>query len=176
MEDSNKRSLTSIWSLPMLCLGLGLIAICVLVPAAEANKRLTADRDKLNRDLSYVESQVSANQEFLSSVDSDPEVAERLAQRQFRQIRQGTSVLELKGVNQKIARSPFAMISVPPPPAVEEYHPLQGYLGDICADTRRQLYGVGLGMFLAAMSLVLEISSPADATNVPGSSKPQAAV
>jgi hypothetical protein len=119
---------------------------------------LTADRDKLNRDLSYVESQLSANQEFLNSVGSDPEIAERLAQRQFRRIRQGTSVLELKGVDQKIASSPFAMISVPPPPAVNEYHPLQGVLGDLCGNTRRQLYAAGLGMFMVAVALVLGVS------------------
>ena len=150
----------AIWSLPTLCLGLGLIAVCVLVPAAEANKRLTADRDKLNRDLSYVESQLSANQEFLSSVGTDPEIAERLAQRQFRQIRHGTSVLELKGVDQKTASSPFAMISVPPPAAVNEYHPLQGFLGDICGNTVASCTppgwnvhggdGAGAGSFVAA--------------------------
>ncbi len=159
MEDQNNRSLTSIWSLPMLCAGLGLIAICVLVPAAETNKRLTADRDKLNRDLTYTESQVSANQEFLSMAGTDPEIAERLAHRQFRQIRQGTSVLELKGVDHKTQTSPFEMVSVPPPPPVEEYHPLTGVLGDICGDPRRQMYAVGLGMFMAAMALVLGVSS-----------------
>jgi hypothetical protein len=58
--DPNPRSLNPIWSLPMLCIGLGIIAVCVLVPASEANKRLTADRDKLKRDLSFVESQVTA--------------------------------------------------------------------------------------------------------------------
>src|SRR5271170_6978990 len=111
MDD--KKSLSSLWSLPMLCMGLGLIAICVLVPAAEANKRLTADRDKLSRDLSFVESQVSANQIFLDEVNTDPEIAERLAQRQCRQIRQGTSVLELKGISQEKSASPFEMVSVP---------------------------------------------------------------
>jgi len=166
MEDPNNRSLTSIWSLPMLCLGLGLIAVCVLVPAAEANKRLTADRDQLNRDLSYVEAQVSVNQEFLSVAGSDPEIAERLAQRQFRQIRQGTSVLELKGMDEKASSSPFQMISVPPPPAANEYQPLTGILGDICGDTRRQLYAVALGMFLVATALVLGVSGREEKTNV----------
>jgi hypothetical protein len=158
MDDQSNRSLTSIWSLPMLCAGLGLIAICVLVPAAETNKRLTADRDKLKRDLTYTESQVSANQEFLSVAGTDPEISERLAQRQFRQIRQGTSVMELKGLNQKIEASPFEMISVPPPPPTEEYHPLTGILGDICGDAHRQMYTVGLGMFMAATALVLGAS------------------
>jgi len=158
MEDQNNRSLTSIWSLPLLCAGLGLIAICVLVPAAEANKRLTADRDKLKRDMTYVESQLSANQEFLSMAGSDPELSERLAQRQFRQIRQGTSVLPLKGIDQTTATSPFEMISVTPPPPVAEYHPLTGILGDICGDMRSQMYAVGLGMFMVATALVLGVS------------------
>jgi len=159
MEDPKKQSSDSIWSLPLLCLGLGIIATCVLVPAAEANKRLTADRDKLNRDLAYVESQVSVNQQFLDEVGTDPEIAERLAQRQFRQIRQGTSVLELKGVSKPAAASPFAMISVPPPPSVNEYRPLSGFLGDICGDTRKQMYSVGLGMFMVAAALVLGASA-----------------
>ncbi len=155
MDDPKNRSLNSLWSLPLLCLGLGIIAVCVLVPAAEANKRLTADRDKLKGDLTYVESQVSANQEFLSIAGSDPEIAERLAQRQLKQIRQGTTVLELKGVHQKVEASPFEMISVPPPAPVAVYRAPDGILGEICGDTRRQLYTVGLGMFMVATALVL---------------------
>jgi hypothetical protein len=158
MDGQKERSLSSLWSLPMLCAGLGLIAICILVPAAEANKRLTADRDKLNRDLVYVESQLSANQEFLNIAGNDPEISERLAQRQFRQIRQGTSVLELKGLEQNTGRSPFQMVNVAAPPPVVEYQPLTGVLGDLCGDTRRQLYTVGLGMFMVAMALVLGVS------------------
>ncbi len=158
MDDPAPRSLTSLWSLPMLCLGLGLIAISVLVPAAEANKRLTADRDNLSRDLTFVESQISANQEFLTLAGNDPELSERLAQRQFRQIRQGTSVLQLKGVDHDTTASPFQIISVPPPPPVNEYQPLTGVLGDICSDTHRQLYAVGLGMFMVAGALVMGVS------------------
>ena len=158
MEDQNTRSFNSVWSLPLLCLGLGLIAVCVLVPAAEANKRLTADRDKLKRDLAYTESQLSANQEFLSMAGNDPEIAERLAQRQMRQIRQGTSVLELKGISQNTVASPFQMISVPRPPEVIEYRPVTGLLADICGSTHRQLYAVGFGMFMVATSLVLGAS------------------
>ena len=162
MEDAGKPSSDSIWSLPMLCLGLGIIAICILVPAAEANKRLTADRDKLSRDLTYVESQVSANQEFLAEFAGDPGIAERLAQRQFRQIRQGTRVLELKGVSLGNQRSPFEMISVPAPPPVNEYQPLTGLLGDVCGSTRKQMYSVGIGLFMVAASLVLGASARAE--------------
>jgi hypothetical protein len=158
MEDPKKNASDSIWSLPLLCLGLGIIATCILVPAAESNKRLTADHDKLHRDLTYVESQVSANQAFLDEVGTDPEIAERLAQRQFRQIRQGTSVLELKGLSKQGSASPFEMVSVPAPPPVNEYRPLTGFLGDVCGDTRKQIYSVGLGMFMVAVSLVLGAS------------------
>jgi hypothetical protein len=151
--DAKTRS--SIFSLPLLALGLGIIAVCVLVPAADANKRLTADRDKLQRDLTQIESQISANQEFLASAKTDPEIAERLAQRQLKQIRTGTTVLELSGITQKVESSPFEMVSVPPAPPINAYQPLQGILGDICRDTREQMYAVGLGMFMVATALVL---------------------
>ena len=155
------RSLSSLWSLPLLCIGLGIISVCVLVPQAEANKRLRADRDKLNRDLTYVESQVSTNQEFLQVANTDPGVAERLAQRQMRQIRQGTSVLELKGLSSQKVLSPYQMISVPPPPPVAEYRPVDGLLGEVCRDSHRQLFAVGIGMFMVATALVLGVSGTA---------------
>jgi hypothetical protein len=153
MDDP--RSLNSLWSLPLLCLGLGIIAICILVPAAEVNKRLTADRDKLNRDLATVESQVAANQAFLDEVGTDPEIAERLAQRQLRQIRSGTRVLELKSPAKNSNASVAEMISVPAPPPVNAYQPLTGYLGDICGNSRKQIYAVAIGLLMVAVSLVL---------------------
>jgi hypothetical protein len=155
-------------------MGLGMIAVCVLVPAAEANKRLTADRDKLKRDLTYVESQVSANQEFLRIAGSDPEVAERLAQRQLKQIREGTRVLELDGVSKNVSPSPFEMVSVAAPPPVVEYHPLTGILGDVCRDKKRQLYAIGVGMFMVACSLVLGVAAPAG-VEFPESAEPRLA-
>jgi hypothetical protein len=155
MEDPKNSSLNAVWSIPLLCLGLGIIAVCILVPSAEANKRLTADRDKLTRDLAFVQSQVAANQEFLNEAGTDPEITERLAQRQFRQIRQGTAVLELKGLSKNLAMSPYEIMNVPPPEPVNEYHPLSGFLGDICGDARKQMYSVALGMFMVAVSLVL---------------------
>jgi hypothetical protein len=33
-------------------------------------------------------------------------------------------------------------------------------LGEICLDTRRQLYAIGAGMFVVAFSLVIGVSSP----------------
>ncbi len=157
MEDSTNK--TPLWSIPMLCLGLGLLAICILVPQAEANKKLTFDRDQLKRDLTQVESQLSVNAEFLADVKNDPELAERLAQRQMRQIRAGTEVLDLQGVAKQDSTSPFQMLSVEPPPPAVPYRPLPGLLGDLCGDTHHQLYAIGLGLFMVAGALVLGVSS-----------------
>src|SRR3954468_16759531 len=100
MEDRARpqpRTWSSVWSIPLMCLGLGVIAACVLVPQAEANKRLVAERDKLKRDLAYVDTQISVNDEFLKDVAGNAGVAERLAQRQMKVIREGTSILGLRG-------------------------------------------------------------------------------
>jgi hypothetical protein len=158
MEDTPEKS-SSLWSLPLLCLGLGILAIVILIPQAEANKKLTADRDQLKADLAQVESQLSVNQEFLADVNTDPELAERLAQRQMRQIRAGTTVLDLKGIDNPQNVSPFQMISIPHSEPVIPYHPLTGLLGDICRDAHQQLYAIGIGMFMIACALVLGVSS-----------------
>src|SRR4051794_2377266 len=91
-----RNSHSSAWSIPLMCLGLGVIAACVLVPQAEGNRKLAAECDKLQRDLTYVQTQLSVNQEFLRSVGGNAGLAERLAQRQMKVIRQGTSVLQLR--------------------------------------------------------------------------------
>ncbi len=157
MEHTQPNT-TSLWSLPLLCLGLGILAVCVLVPQAEGNKKLTADRDALKRDLTQVQAQLAVNQEFLAVVKTDPELAERLAQRQMRRIRVGTEVLDLKGVEKRDGISAFQMLKVAAPPPAVPYRPLHGVLGEICRDTHRQLYAIGLGMFMIASALVLGVS------------------
>jgi hypothetical protein len=158
MEDTQSGS--SLWSLPLLCLGLGILAVCVLIPAAEGNKKLTADRDQLKSDLTQVDAQLAVNEAFLSDVKSDPELAERLAQRQMRQIRVGTELLGLKNVDSPQSVSPFDILSVAPPAPVKRYRQLTGPLGVICVSMQRQLYAIGLGLFMVAGALVLGVSSP----------------
>jgi hypothetical protein len=153
------RTWSSLWSIPMMCLGLGIIAACVLVPQAEANKKLTAERDKLKRDLAYVDAQLSVNDEFLKNVGGDAGLAERLAQRQMKVIREGTSVLELKNRTKRQDMSPFTLVSIAPPPAPAPYRVPTGVLGSLCQDARYQLYVSGLGMLMVAAGLVLGSSS-----------------
>ncbi len=111
------RTYSSAWSIPMMCLGMCIIAACVLIPQSESNKKLAAERDKLKHDLTYVETQLSVNDEFLKNVGGDAGLAERLAQRQMKVIRQGSSVLELKHQPAREEMSPFQLVSVAPPVA-----------------------------------------------------------
>jgi hypothetical protein len=157
-------SAASFCSLPMLCAGLCLIAVCVLVPQAEANRRMAVDRDQLRQDLAHADAQLDVNARFLTAAATDPEVAERLAQRQMRQIRQGSEALHLDG---ELAGAPAVvtvtdMLRVPTPPPVPAYRPPQGLVADLTACGRHQLYGLGTGLFLVAAALVLATSEPSD--------------
>ncbi len=136
-------------------LGLAIVGICVLVPQWQTNRHLTAERDKLQRDLDYAETQVAVNDRFLQSVGEDPNLAERLAQRQMQQIRKGTSVLELKGKRERAPISPYALVSIGVPPAEKVVPEPGGLLAKMCDSPRRQLYFTGVGMFMIAVGLVL---------------------
>ena len=48
--------------------------------------------------LDYFKQQAKVNQEFLSRIETDVNLAERLAQRQMKLVREGATVLELKGM------------------------------------------------------------------------------
>jgi len=89
------------WTFALLCAGVALIACTVLIPQADANRRLAYEREKLKLDLESVRKQVATNDDFLKRVADDPNLAERLAQRQMKIIRQGTRVLELKHQNRQ---------------------------------------------------------------------------
>src|SRR5258707_15862608 len=85
------------WTVSLLCAGVATIAVCLLLPLAEENHQLAWQREKLRVDLEQIKQQVAVNGEFLKKVADDPTLAERLAQRQMKFIREGTKVLELPG-------------------------------------------------------------------------------
>ena len=153
------RTLSPAWSIPLLCAGLCIIGVCVLVPQSEMNRKLVAERDKLKSDLAYVNEQLAVDDQFLQNVGVDPGLAERLAQRQMKQVRQGASVLELKEQPTKSEMSPFLLVSVGTPPAAAPYRPPTGMLGQLCEDPRERLYLSGLGLFMVAGGLVLGAST-----------------
>ena len=154
------------WTITGLCIGLGLIAACVIIPQADANRRLCYERDTLRVDLAQLQKQTAVNREFLAKVEVDPQLVERLAQRQMKMLPQGEAVLNLKGDEALAAGaedtaaaaqrvSPFSILRVPPPPSLPAYQPVGGTLAAACRHPQSQLYLLGAGMFLVAVGLVM---------------------
>jgi hypothetical protein len=147
------------WTIPLLCLGIGLIACCLLIPLADSNRRLAYERQRLARDLESIQTQVAVNDEFLRRVHDDPSLAERLAQRQMKTIRQGTRVLELDRTRRSSSSaadmSPFQLVAVQPPAPLPPYRPLSGTIANLCYRPRTRLYLMGVGLFMMACGLVL---------------------
>jgi hypothetical protein len=149
------------WTIPLLCLGIGLIACCLLIPLADSNRRLAYERQRLARDLESIQTQVAVNDEFLRRVHDDPSLAERLAQRQMKTIRQGTRVLELdrtRRASSAADMSPFQLVAVQPPAPLPPYRPLSGTIANLCYRPRTRLYLMGVGLFMMASGLVLGYS------------------
>jgi hypothetical protein len=153
------------WTITVLCVGLGLIAAAVLVPQADANRRLDYQRQALRADLAQLQNQVAINRDFLARIETDPQLVERLAQRQMKLYPQGETALNLNddlasAGGQDVASaaqrvSPFSILRVPPPPVAEEYQPYGGLLTILCRHRASQIYILGAGMFLVAIGLVM---------------------
>ena len=165
------------WTVTVLCAGIGMVACCVIIPQTDANRRLVYEREKLKLDLDSVRKQVATNDEFLRRVADDPNLAERLAQRQMRIIREGTRVLELKktgsgadgrasgpGSGTPADVSPFHLVNVAPPPPMPPYEPRGGLVARLCYDPHRRLYLMGTGLMLMAAGLVFGLGSTKGST------------
>src|ERR1700683_70446 len=77
------------WTISVLCIGLALVAACIILPQADANRRLNYELDALRLDLAQLQKQSSVNREFLGKIEVDPQLVERLAQRQMKLYPQG---------------------------------------------------------------------------------------
>jgi hypothetical protein len=143
-----------ILTIPLLCVGIAIIACVTLLPLADENHQLSWEREKLRADLTQLKEQGRVNTEFLQRVADDPTLAERLAQRQMKYIREGSSILKLRGGG-KEEMSPFHLVSVPPPPPLPAYEPVGGALATLVRQPRAQLYLCGLALMLIAAGLVL---------------------
>lgn len=151
------------WTVALLCAGIAVIACCVIIPQADSNRRLAYERERLKVDVDSIRKQVATNDEFLARVADDPNLAERLAQRQMKIIREGTRVLELKKSGKASARggaaipddvSPFHLVALAPPPPMPPYEPRGGRLATLCYNPSRRLYLMGAGLFMMAVGLV----------------------
>ena len=142
------------WTLVALALGISLIACCLLLPQMDENRRAMFQCEKLKIDLAHLEKQAAVNQEFIRRVGRDPALAERLAQRQMKFIRQGSSVLDLKEGDHPDV-TPYSLVTLATPAPLPEYRPVGGMLATLCRDAKKRLYLIGAGLMLMAMGLVL---------------------
>jgi len=162
------------WTITVLCIGLAVVAACLIFPQADANRRLNYQLDALRLDLAQLQKQSAVNREFLGRIDVDAQLVERLAQRQMKMYPQGEAALNLSemtsqdggGANTLAAAaqrvSPFSILRVPPPPKPLAYQPLGGPLAAVCLAPRSELYLLGAGMFLVAVGLMLGGSKAAN--------------
>jgi hypothetical protein len=154
---------TGAWTISVLCMGLGLIAACILIPQADANRRLVYAREQLRLELQNIQQQTSVNREFLTKMEVDPQLTERLAQREMRAVEQGEAVVNVNGDAGSASgataaaerMSPFTLVKVPPPPALEPYQPVGGTFADLCRNPGTHMYVLGTGMIMVAGGLVL---------------------
>jgi hypothetical protein len=147
---------TGAWTIAFLCMGLGLIAACLIIPQADANRRLVYEREQLRMELMQTQKQTALNRDFLSKMESDPQLTERLAQREMHAVEQGQAVVNLNdGVAADGSMSPYTLVNVPPPPPLAPYHPVGGVLASLCLNPDSRVYVLGFGMFCVAGGLVL---------------------
>jgi len=164
------------WSVVLLCVGLALVCACVIIPQADANRRLVYEREKLQRDLTQIQNQHEVNQEFLRRIEDDPQLAERLAMRQMKMVPRGMSTLDLNALSGSTDHtailaadsaqqvSPFVIVNVPPPPALPPYRPLGGVLAAICLKPQASLLVMAAAIMMIAIGLVLGPGSKPAAT------------
>jgi len=159
------------FTIPLISLGIGLIAMCLLVPAADENRRLAYERDRLTADLEQLHKQVATNDAFLHRVADDASLAERLARRQLKMVPEGTTVMDLKTTQSRTDMSPFLLVTVPPPAPVAPYKPVGGFLADLCRHPKTQLYLIGASLLMIAAGLVLSRSNSAQEPQVEAESE-----
>jgi hypothetical protein len=155
------------FTIPLICLGVGLIAMCLLIPAADENRQLAYETQRLQADLDQLQKQAATNEMFLKRVANDATLAERLARRQLKMVPQGTSVLELRSQKAETEMSPFLLVTVPPPAPMPPYRPVGGLLADACRHPKTQLYMIGAGMMMVACGLVMSRSEPSEGPDEP---------
>lgn len=166
MVKDDPHRFNGIWTTAILCLGLAAIGVCVVIPQMDANARLTQERARLAADLDQINRQATVNEEFLSKIENDPQLAQRLAQRQMKFIRQGESLLQYKGAELpqpgSAEMSPFSLVRIPPPIAPPRYEPVGGIVGKYLLDSHIRLYVLAGGLFMVAMGLIISAHDASD--------------
>jgi hypothetical protein len=158
MDDTTSAKSSGGWTIAALTAGLALVSACVIIPQIDANGRMAYEHQRLMADLDQINRQKAVNEEFLAKLDSDPQLAQRLAQRQMGLLREGESLLPYKTTSPGTAAaemSPFTLVHIPPPVAPPPYRPAGGLIGQWLLDSHIRLYCLAVGLYLVAMGLVL---------------------
>lgn len=150
----------SILTIPLICIGVALVAACLLVPAADENRRLAYEREGLQRDLEQLDRQIEVNTRFIRQLTNDPTLSERLARRQLQMRGEGVRTLDIEEPTDRFtAVSPYALLQLPAPAPLAPYEPVGGRLGELCRDPQKRLYLIGAGLFSVLCGLLLSSSS-----------------
>ena len=156
------------WALPLLALGLGLIACCLLLPVADENRKLADERSRLAAELEAIERQVETNSDFIDRLHADPQLARRLVYRQRppEPQEQVATLGDGRGdPRQRFSLSPFALLAadpvVAPPPSV----PGGGALATLCRNPRTKLAVLGVGLMCCLLGLLAGGGSSSDASD-----------
>jgi hypothetical protein len=161
-EAAESEPTGGVWALPVLALGLGLIACCFVIPAADDTRAVMFERERLKAEMESLSRQVALNEEFLERIHSDRELALRLAARQRTETEEGVGILTPSwgqgpggGGLGNLAMSPFALVSAEP--ALQPTGPAPargGKLAAFCRDPRARLVVLGLGLFACMIGLL----------------------
>lgn len=145
--------------MPILALGLGLIACGVIIPAADQNRSHMYERARLQAELEGLERQVALNAEFLDRIHADRELAERLASRQSGRVADGMALLRQRQGDTndlgRFAMSPFALVAAEPESRrLEPVAAPGGRLATWCRNPRTRLGVLGGGLFACMIGLL----------------------
>jgi hypothetical protein len=153
------------WAITLLCIGLGLIMACVIIPESDANQRMAYQRETLRLDLAQIQHQVEINKQFLAKIESDPQLTLRLIQREMHAVPRGEKVLDVGSTSGEDAHgssqseqaervSPFFIVNIPPAPRLPPYQLSGGLLANLCRGAQSRLYLMGGALLLVAIGLV----------------------
>jgi hypothetical protein len=106
------------WAIPLLCAGLAGLAVCLILPAADEDRRLVREQAALQRELDHLHAQADRYDAFLDRLGRDSELAARLAVRQLNRRDEGSATVDWHANATGVGRSPFVMLAVEEPPPV----------------------------------------------------------
>ena len=151
------------WALPLLALGLGIVACCVILPIVDQNRELADERARLAAELSALERQVETNSDFIDRLHADPELARRLVYRQRPPApKEGVALLDdgRSDPRQRFKLSPFSLLATEPTIAPAPLQPSGGALASMCRDPRTKLAILGIGLMCCLLGLLTGASRP----------------